>query len=112
MATIRQDKISRLLQKEMANFFLIDGKDLLNGKMVTVTKSKVTPDLSIARFYLSIFPSNDSEAFIKELRGKSYIIRQRLGGKIGKQIIKVTDFEFYIDDSLDYAERINELLKK
>ena len=110
MATIRQNKVGRLIQKELGNIFLRDGYGNIGGVMVTVTIVRMAPDLSFAKVYLSVFPSNKAEASLAHVKDHASHIRGTLGKKVGKQLRIVPELAYYIDDSLDYAARINELL--
>ena len=111
MDTTRQNKIAKLIQKELADIFLFDGPNLYDC-MITVTKSTVTRDLSIARAYLSIFNAEDNDAVIKMVRTNSKDIRYRMGQKLKNQLRIINQLEFFIDDSLDYIENIEKLLKQ
>lgn len=111
MDTTRQLKISQLIKKELADIFLKDGTSIY-GCMITVTKTTVTKDLSIARSYLSIYNAKDSELVIKTIRSNTKEIRFRLGQKIKNQIRIIPQLEFFLDDSLDYIENIEKLLKE
>ena len=111
MDTTRQLKISQLIKKELADIFLMDGTSIY-GCMITVTKTTVTKDLSIARSYLSIYNAKDSELVIKSIRSNTKDIRFRLGQKIKNQIRIIPQLEFFLDDSLDYIENIEKLLKE
>lgn len=111
MATIRQNKVARLIQKELGEIFLRDGYGNVGGTMVTVTIVRMAPDLSFAKVYLSVFPSSKAEESLKHVKEKVSEIRGTLGNKVRNQLRIVPELAFYIDDSLDYAARINELLK-
>lgn len=108
----RQNKISRLVQREIADILLKLNKAKFTGKIISVTVVRVTKDLGIARIYLSIFPSEFSEEILGDIRLMSKQIRGDLGRKVGKSLRVIPDLEFYIDDSLDYIDNINELLDK
>jgi ribosome-binding factor A len=108
--TTRQNKVSRLVQREMADIFLQLNKSKYRGKIITVTVVRVTKDMSIARIYLSIFPSEYIKDILNEIKSNKRSIRGELGRRIGKSVRIVPELEFYIDDSLDYIEHINELL--
>lgn len=108
----RQNKISRLIQREMADILLQLNKSKYQGKLITVTVVRVTKDLGIARIYLSIYPSQYAEEILKEIKLANKAIRGELGRKIGKSVRIIPELEFYIDDSLDYIEHIDELLGK
>lgn len=111
MNTTRQQKISSLLQRELANIFLLDSKSIYNC-MITVTNVTITPDLSIARAYLSIYMAPDKDAVIGAVRANTKDIRFRLGQQVKSQLRIVPQLEFFIDDTLDYMENIERLLKQ
>lgn len=111
MESTRQQKINRLLQKELAEIFRRESRSLFMGKMISVTVVRVTPDLSLARAYVSIFPNDHKSEVLKEIRIANPKIRGMLGNRVGKQLRIVPELEFYIDDSLDYIEHIDNLLK-
>lgn len=106
----RQNKISRLVQREMADILLKLNKSHYTGKIISVTIVRVTKDLGIARIYLSIFPSEFGEQILADLRAISKQIRGELGRKVGKSLRVIPNLEFYIDDSLDYIDKIDKLL--
>ncbi len=110
MDTTRQNKIAKLIQKELAEIFLSDSLPIYDC-MITVTKTTITKDLSIARAYLSIFNSDDSKETLKQVKINTKDIRFRLGQKVKNQLRIVPSLEFFIDDSLDYIENIENLLK-
>ena len=112
MESTRQKKVSRLIQKELADIFIKKSNEIAHGKLVSVTTVRVSPDLSFARVFLSIFPTNgQNEVFdvIKEMTPK---IRFELGQKVRTQLRIVPEIAFFIDDSLDYIDNIDKLLKK
>jgi ribosome-binding factor A len=112
METTRQNKISRLIQKDMAEILQKEGKDLFHGILVSVTNVRISPDLSVARVYLSIFPSDKGAATLTEIKHHQSRIRGLLGLKVGKQLRIVPQLDFHIDDSLDYIDNIDRLLKE
>jgi ribosome-binding factor A len=111
MESTRQKKVSRLIQKEMADIFLKRGSELAPGKMVSVTKVRVSPDLSFARVYISIYTSTGQDDVLKAIQDHSTKIRFEMGQKIRKQLRIVPEIAFFIDDSLDYIDKIDKLLK-
>ncbi len=111
MESTRQKKVSRLIQKELAEIFLKKGGEVAPGKMVSITKVRVSPDLSFAKAYISIFPSTDQDVILKSIQDHSTRIRFEMGQKVRSQLRIVPDISFYIDDSLDYIEKIDKLLK-
>lgn len=110
METQRQSKIGRLIQRDLADIFQKESRNMFMGKMISVTTVRVTTDLGLARTYLSIFPSEGAEDVLKEIRKQASKIRYLLGKKVGKQLRVVPDLEFFIDDSLDYIDNIDRLL--
>lgn len=112
MESTRQSKVSRLIQRELADIFQKESRNLFFGKMISVTVVRVTPDLGMAKAYLSIFPSDGITEVLKQIRISNPRIRGILGKRVGKQLRVVPELEFYIDDSLDYIDNIDNLLKK
>ena len=110
MESTRQSKISRLIQKELSEIFLLDAKSM-NGVLVSVTSARISPDLSIARVYISVFPSDRGDEIVKNLNKNVRSIRFELGNRLRHQLRIIPELKFFIDDSLDYLERIDELLK-
>lgn len=110
MESTRQSKIARLIQKELSEIFLLQAKSM-NGVLVSVTSVRVSPDLSIARAYISVFPSERGGEIVKNLTGNMRAIRFELGGRLRHQLRIIPELKFFLDDSLDYLERIDELLK-
>lgn len=108
----RQQRIGRLLQRDLAEIIRSQGMAAYDGAMVTVSGVKVTPDLSIAKIYVSIFPSSKSEKVMSILEESNKQLRGTLGRLVSKQLRIVPELSFFLDDSLDYIERIDELLKK
>ncbi|MFA6126521.1 MAG: 30S ribosome-binding factor RbfA [Bacteroidales bacterium] len=111
METTRQLKIARLIQKELAEYFRGNTHLSGPGNMISVTQVRMSPDLSQARSYISVFPSANAGEVVKVLEDQTKMIRFELGKKIGKQVRHIPELRFYVDDSLDYVERISELLK-
>lgn len=111
MDSIRQNKVSRLLQKELGEMLRQECLEYVMGKMVSVTKVRVSPDLSYANVYISIFPSSKPEEILESIEINNRSIRYSLGKKVGKQMRIIPELRFFIDDSLDYIEKIDELLK-
>ena len=107
----RQNRISRLLQKELASIFQTQTR-MMHGVLVSVTRVKVSPDLSICTSYLSIFPSEKGDELLKNINANEKTIRYELGQRVHNQLRIIPELRFFIDDSLDYLERIDELLKK
>ena len=99
------------MQREMADILLKLNKSKFTGKLISVSVVRVTKDLGIARVYLSIFPSEFGEEILSEIRTLTKHIRGDLGRKVGKSLRVIPNLEFYIDDSLDYIDNIDKLLR-
>ena len=110
MDSTRQLKYSRLIQKEIGDLFQKEGRNFYGSPFVTVTAVKVTPDLSIARIHISVF-QNKGEEVLQKLHHHSREIRHKLGERIRNQARIIPELEFFIDDSLDYAEKIDKIMK-
>lgn len=111
MQETRQAKISRLLQKELAQIFQSQTR-MMHGMMVSVTRVKISPDLSVCTAYLSVFPSEKAEETVANVNANMKTIRYELGQRIRNQVRIIPELRFFIDDSLDYIDHIDELLKK
>ena len=111
MQETRQNKISRLLQKELAEIFQSQTR-LLHGVLVSVTRVRVSPDLSICTAYLSIFPSERGEEMLANINNSEKTSRFELGKRVRNQLRIIPELRFFKDDSLDYIDRIDELLKQ
>ena len=111
MQETRQNRIARLLQKELSLIFQSQTR-AMHGVMVSVTRVQVSPDLSICTAYLSIFPSERGEEIIENVRKNEKTVRYDLGQRVRNQLRIIPELRFFIDDSLDYIEHIDELLKK
>ena len=110
MQETRQNKIARLLQKELSLIFQRQTR-AMHGMMVSVTRTKVSPDLSICTAYLSIFPSEKGEEILANINASNKAIRYELGPRVRNQLRIIPELKFFVDDSLDYVEHIDELLK-
>lgn len=111
MDSIRQNKVNSLLQKELATIFQMEGRQLLPGGLITVSAVRVSPDLGVAKVFLSLFPVKDKKAVMDRIKEQAHRLRGQLGSRIGRQMRVVPELLFYLDDSLDRAEAIDKLLK-
>ena len=111
MQETRQARISRLLQKELADIFQSQTR-MMRGVLVSVTGVKISPDLSICTAYLSVFPSDKGEELLENIRGNEKSVRYELGTRVRNQLRIIPELRFFLDDSLDYLEKIDGLLKK
>lgn len=109
MESTRQAKISRLLQKELSEIFRLQTAKT-HGTLVTVSIVRVSPDLSIAKVYLSIFPSGKSQEVLDSIKASAKTVRYELAQRVRFQLRKCPELAFYLDDSLDYIDNIDRLL--
>lgn len=111
MQETRQNKISRLIQKELSQIFESQTR-MMHGMLVTVTAVRISPDMSVCRAYLSVFPSDKAEEMLKNVNDNQKTIRFELGKRVGKQLRIIPELRFFLDDSLDYIDNIDKLLKQ
>lgn len=111
MESTRQQKIARLIQKDLGLIFQAFCRDSFPGSLVTVTKVTVSPDLAVSKVYLSLFGKMEKTEMLKEINTHKKNIRLQLGNRIHNQVRVIPELEFFIDDSLDYIENIERLLK-
>ena len=111
-ASTRQLKVASQIKRDMAEIIRSKGMAAFDGALVSVSGVKITPDLSQAKIYVSIFPSSKSEMVMEIIGDQTRARRGELGRRVGKQMRIVPELQFFLDDSLDYVEHIEELLKK
>ncbi|MGM9784676.1 MAG: 30S ribosome-binding factor RbfA [Candidatus Cryptobacteroides sp.] len=107
----RQLKVARELQRYLAEIIRSRGMAAFGGAMLTVSEVRISPDLSIAKVYVSVFPSDKQKEVMETLEQEKKSIRGELGRQVAKQLRIVPELDFYLDSSLDYAEHIEQLLK-
>ena len=112
MESTRQQKYAKLILKELSDIFLHDTKGLFGNAFITVTIVRVSPDLGIAKIYLSFMMVDDKKAMLDMIIKQTKPIRKMLGNRIGKQARIIPALMFYIDDSVDYANKMNEIFSK
>lgn len=110
MESTRQSKIARLIQKELSEIFRLQTAKM-GGVLVSVSAVRVSPDLSVARAYLSIFPSEKAKEIIDNINRYTKSVRYELAQRVRYQLRKTPELTFFIDDSLDYIDHIDSLLK-
>lgn len=110
--TTRQQKIARQIQRDMAEILQRDGAAIAGGAMITVTTVRVSPDFGYAKIYFSIFPFNKSGEVMERLEQNNWLLRRELGKRIRNQLKVVPELQFFLDDSLEYIENIDSLLKE
>lgn len=111
MSSIRQSRIEGVIQEELSTYFQRNAREICLGAMVTVTVVRISPDLSSARCYLSIFAGPPKQEVLKNIEQNSSAIRGEVGRRL-KNMKHIPSLSFFIDDSLDYAMEIDQLLKK
>lgn len=111
MGSIRQNKIEGVIQEELSAFFQRNTREICLGAMVSVTTVRVTADLSLARCYLSVFAGPDKKEVLESINLHAGKIRGEVGKRL-KNMRKIPELKYFIDDSLDYAMEIDRLLKK
>lgn len=112
METTRQQKVARQIQRDLGDIFQRLGNSFSQGKMITITSVRVSPDLSFAKVYISVFPSENAKNQLEHMQTYIRSIRNELGKRIKNQVRIVPELAFFIDDSQDYVQHINELLNK
>ncbi len=110
METTRQERIARALQKEFGDIFLLYAR-LHKGTLISVSEVRISPDLSVARIYLSIFPTDKGGEMLNRVEADSKALRYELGRRMKNQLRIIPELHFYLDESLDKLSRIDELLK-
>ncbi|WP_300868355.1 30S ribosome-binding factor RbfA [uncultured Alistipes sp.] len=111
METTRQQKIAKQIQKDVAEIFQKEGRELLCGTLATVTAVRVSPDFNYAKIYVSIFPFEQSGEVMQRLEHQNWFIRRALGRRIRNQIKSIPELQFFLDDSLEYIEHIEQALR-
>ena len=111
METTRQQKIAKQIQKDGAEIFQKEGEGIVRGSLVTVTAVRVSPDFGYAKIYVSVFPFGRSAALMQELDRNNKFIRHALGQRIRNQVKNVPEIQFFLDDSLEYIDHIEQALK-
>jgi ribosome-binding factor A len=110
MESNRQQKINRLIQKELGEIFLLEAKKM-PGVLISVTGVRVTPDLGIAHAHLSVFPSEKAAELVGNINDNVKTVRYNLGKRLRNQLRVIPELVFHVDDSLDYIDNIDKLLK-
>ena len=111
-ASTRQLKVAREIQKHLAEMIRAKGMAAFDGALVTVSEVRVSPDLSVAKVFVSIFPSEKQGQVMHTLEENNKALRGELGHLVAKQLRIVPELIFLLDTTLDYAQHIEELLKK
>ena len=108
----RQKQVAQLLFQEMSEIFQRMGLNITEGGMISIASVKLTPDLMEARFYLSFFQVKDPNTMMKKIEEKSWEIKKELASRVGKQLRRMPIIQFFQDDTLENAFKMEELFKK
>lgn len=108
----RQQKVARQIQKDISEIFTREASGLVRGSMVSVTRVRMSPDLGYARIYLSVFPFERHAAILQTLGQNNGLVRRALGNRLKNQLKSVPEISFFLDDSLEYIDNIDSLLKE
>ena len=108
MESMRQQKYARLIQKELGEIFLKESRALVGNAMVTITRVEVSPDLALARVYLSFLLGNNKELF-ERINAAKKSIRRNLGNRIGKSVRIVPELALFLDESAAYAQHMDQV---
>jgi len=109
MESKRQQKFARVIQKDLGDIFQREAPTLLPGVLITITQLRVTPDLSLARVYLSFFNTKDPQGALNTIRTQSREVRFKLASRIKDQVRAIPVLEFFLDDTNDYTERMDRI---
>jgi ribosome-binding factor A len=109
MESKRQQKVGRQIQKDLGDIFQREAQHLVNGAFVTVTGVRMTPDLGIARAYLSFLPEKKKDLLFEGIQENVRFIRQKLGERVRHQLRIVPELQFYLDDTAEYAAKMDAL---
>lgn len=112
MNDLRMKRLSKQIQKDLSDILIRINKDHFQGKMISISEVRLTPDLSIAKVFLSIFPSENSDDVVKQVSEMTNQIRYELGNKIRNQVRKIPELRFALDVTFDEMEKIDKLLKE
>ena len=110
--TPRQNKVARLIQKDLNDMFQKFARDWMRGIIISVSVVRISPDLEYAKVYISIFPAEKGQEVLETLNGMIKEIRFQLGKRVRNQLRKVPEITLFLDDSLDYIDKIDNLLKE
>ena len=112
MSTIRQNKVSRVLQREMGELMRAESRNFSRQALISVTQVRISPDLGMAKIYLSIFGVENKQELLETINLHRREIRGKMGQRLRNQFRKIPEFVFYLDDSMDYYENIEKLLEQ
>lgn len=108
----RQKQVAKVVMEELSDIFLREGMNMVDGGMVSISKVSITPDLLEARVYLSFFQVRDAGKLLETIRQRGWEWRKLLGMRVKNQFRRVPELTFYVDDTLDYVFKMEEIFKK
>ena len=111
MTSIRQERVAELIKRELSMVFQRQATTWFDGMFITVTMVRIGPDLGLAKVYLSFMAVPNKKKALAHVEVEAGRVRQALGDKVGKQLRRVPELNFYIDDSLDYVDSVNQALQ-
>lgn len=112
MESVRQRKMASLLKEAMSEIFMREGSSIYGNKvLVSIVDVKLTPDNSISRYYISIFNADNPEEILTKLNNSVPEIRGKFGKKLGKHLRIIPTIEFYMDDTMEYAQKMDQIFK-
>jgi ribosome-binding factor A len=112
MESKRQQKFAGVIQQDLAAIFQREGNNYLPNTMVTITKVRVTPDLAIARIFLSFFNNSGTQLALQTIKSHASEIRYKLGARIKDQVRIIPQLEFFVDDTSEYVDRMDKIFDK
>ena len=112
MASIRQEKVAELIRRDLSTLFQRQSQAWFAGMFITVTTVRVAPDLGLAKVYLSFMAVQDKKSALEAVRAEGWRVRKALADLIGKQVRIIPELNFYLDDSLDHYEAVDQALKR
>ncbi|MEG2365121.1 MAG: 30S ribosome-binding factor RbfA [Alistipes sp.] len=112
MESTRQQKVAKQIQKDIADIFQKEARELLRGVLVTVSEVRVSPDFNYAKIYVSIFPFDKGADTMTVLEKNNWLVRRELGRRIKDQLKSVPEIQFFLDDSLEYIEHIDKVMQQ
>jgi ribosome-binding factor A len=108
----RQKQVGGLLHKELSDIFQRIGLSMVGGSMISISSVKITPDLLEARIYFSVFQAKDPAAILKKVEDRSFEIKKELAARVGKQLRRMPELKFFLDDTLDHVFKMEEIFKQ
>jgi len=112
MDSKRQQQVAKLIQQAMSDVFQVDGRSIYGRAFVTISGVKMTPDLMMARTYLSIYNVEDKEEILANIQANIPYLRKKVGGKIRNKVRQIPELEFFLDDTIDEVIKIDGILLK